>query len=96
MSEPICQKCQRPVTGDVDVEECLSCRYGPVLTQSTTTWPQTNVGAFACHPEQVDECNARAQRHNIAVHYKKNGDCVIADGNAHKQLAKLEGWDYRR
>lgn len=64
--------------------------------QSTMTWPMVNVGAFACHPEQVEECNERARKHGIAAHYNKQGHCIIEDAGAHKKLTRLEGWDYRR
>lgn len=59
--------------------------------QATTTWPQTSV-ALSVHPKQVEQANARAKRHGIAVVYKPNGDCVISGRDARRKLLRLEGF----
>lgn len=54
-------------------------------------WRKFQSRALACHPKQVDEMNARAKRHGIAVEYDKKGRCRISGPAARKQILRLEG-----
>jgi hypothetical protein len=85
--------------GDVEVtKEQYDLRFPnkldlsePAMVAAPGIWPMESV-ALAVHPAQVEEANARAKRHGIAVAYKPDGTCVIADRKARKELNRLEGF----
>ena len=59
----------------------------------TTCWPQISEDAFAVHPKQVEQANARNRRHGINVEYDKaTGAAIIPDRDQRRKLLKLEGW----
>ena len=56
---------------------------------SPKCWPMVSE-ALACHPNQVKKMNARARKHNLGVHYSRDGRCHIPDRGERKRLMRLE------
>lgn len=88
----ICLRCRHEVTGDADIEECLSCQYaGGALCghANMTGWPMVSE-ALACGIKQVEQMNERAKRNGIQVTYDKQGFCHIPDKINYAKILKLE------
>lgn len=96
MSE-VCKKCggnPNSKTGKCNICEILGQGAAPGGTP-TTGWPMQSEG-MACHQDQIEEHQARADRHGISVTYKRvSGRKVVVeipDAANRRKLLKLEGF----
>lgn len=54
-------------------------------------WPQ-HAMSLDVHPAQIEAIMARNKRHGVqGVTYRRNGDCIVADRAAKRDLMALEG-----
>lgn len=92
MPEPVCETCNRPVTGEQNVSECFTCKYHghTVGGTPTTGWPLVSNALGVC-PDQVKEEQAAYDRHGVNVEVLPNGDVKIPDPGNYAKALKLNG-----
>lgn len=67
----------------------------PLIGHTPSCWPMTST-ALGVHPSQVKEAMERNKAHGITgVSYDEDGDAILSDRGARRDLMRLEGFHDR-